>query len=97
LEEEPTRALAREARGLAEEEEESPQAAAPETRSRIAMAHRCSSHSSATVLLPIGGACFDGLVGSSLLPPHSWVALFCYLYLRAILVIFSFIIFFYFL
>jgi len=50
LEEEPTRALAREARGLAEEEEESPQAAAPETRSRIAMVHRCSSQSSASVV-----------------------------------------------
>ena len=38
LEEEPIRALAREARGFAEEEEEeSPHAAAPETRSRIAM------------------------------------------------------------
>jgi len=77
LEEEPTRALASEARGLAEEEEESPQAAAPETRSRIAMAHRCSSHSSATV----SGGCFDGFVWCGVFFPSSATLVGCALLL----------------
>lgn len=81
MEEEPIRALAREARGFAEEEEEeSPHAAAPETRSRIAMvANKLLNYYSSSNWN--GGGCFVCLLWSVsvLLPLHRYPLLGCFI------------------